>query len=124
MIGKSGGCFQVKSQIIWRSVYGDLGLVYVDNPLCHAHKHLQWLTNSSISAAPDAPLFPNVNGAMVKKATMVVTFERLAEATGEPQLSEEDLRRYGGRSPRVTGARRFATLGIDQQDTTHCKALR
>ena len=51
-------------------------------------------------------------GRMALKAHVVATFDKLAEATGEQLLNADGCRRFGGHTPRVTGARHYATLGV------------
>ena len=50
---------------------------------------------------------------MASKAHVVGTFDKLAEATGESLLNADGCRRFGGHTPRVTGARHYATHGVE-----------
>ena len=89
------------------------GLQAVPCPFHLAKQHLQWLTDSSHSSAPDAPLFPNGRGGMASKASVVATFEAIGRLIGQMLFSDEGLRLFGGHTPRGTGAQLFAALGID-----------
>ena len=89
------------------------GLDTMPCPFHLAKDHLQWLCASEFSSEPDAPLFPTIRGKMASKAHVVGTFDKLAEATGEPLLNEDGCRRFGGHTPRVTGARHYATHGVE-----------
>ena len=44
---------------------------------------------------------------------MVLTFEQLGTACGQPLLSDEGLRLFGGHTPRVTGAQTYVALGVE-----------
>lgn len=78
-----------------------------------AKAHMEWLGASSHSDEPDAPLFPNVKGAMPSKATVVTLFEAIGTLLHQALWSNEGIRLFGGHSARVTGAQLFAALGID-----------
>ena len=72
-----------------------------------------WLQASPHSVDPDAPLFPNVKGAMPSKATVVTLFEAIGTLIQQDTWSDEGIRLFGGHSARVTGSQLFAALGID-----------
>ena len=44
---------------------------------------------------------------------MVLTIEHIAELLGEPLVDVQGIRRFGGHTLRVTGARTLAGMGID-----------
>jgi hypothetical protein len=78
-----------------------------------AKAHMEWLEASPHSTDPDAPLFPNVKGAMPSKATVVTLFEAIGTLLQQALWSDEGIRLFGGHSARVTGAQMFAAIGID-----------
>ena len=59
------------------------------------------------------PLFHDGTGCAPSKASMVVTFEILAQQCGLPICSNEGARRFGGHTPRVAGAQALATAGAE-----------
>jgi hypothetical protein len=59
------------------------------------------------------PLFPSATGGFVEKRHVVSSIEHVAAALLEPLVDERGVRRYGGHSLRVTGARTLAALGVD-----------
>ena len=82
-------------------------------PYHMAKAHMVWLEASPHSTEPDAPLFPNVKGAMPSKATVVTLFEAIGTLLHQALWSDEGIRLFGGHSARVTGAQMFAAIGID-----------
>ena len=59
------------------------------------------------------PMFPSVSGVFVEKRHVVTSLEHIATAVGEPLVDASGVRRYGGHSLRVTGARTLAALGVN-----------
>ena len=59
------------------------------------------------------PLFPSATGGFVEKRHVVSSIEHVAAALFEPLVDERGVRRFGGHSLRVTGARTLAALGVD-----------
>ena len=78
-----------------------------------ALEHLLWLFSSKHSDEGTAILFPTSNGNVSSKAEVIRTFEKLGELCGQELLSEHGLRRFGGHTPRVSGSRFYAALGLD-----------
>ena len=89
------------------------GHMVVPCPYHLAVSHMAWLSESSHSTDPDAPLFPTAKGRMPIKASVVATFEAIGTMVHQALWSDEGLRLFGGHSARVTGAQLFAALGID-----------
>ena len=61
----------------------------------------------------DLPLFPDDCGRVVTKAEMVEAIENLADAVGERLHTEAGCKRFGGHTPRVTGAQYWASIGLE-----------
>lgn len=61
----------------------------------------------------DLPLFPDQRGQVVTKAAMIDTIEILARALGEDLVNDTGGKRFGGHTPRVTGARYWASIGLE-----------
>ena len=59
------------------------------------------------------PVFPSASGAFVDKRQVVLSLEHVATLIGEPLVDISGIRRFGGHSLRVTGARTMAALGIE-----------
>ena len=59
------------------------------------------------------PMFPSASGGFVDKRHVVTCIEAVATLIGEPLEDHRGVRRYGGHSLRVTGARTMAALGIE-----------
>ena len=72
-----------------------------------------WAANHTRSTENNAPLFPTTAGAVASKSSVVLTFEQIGTACGQPLLSDHGLRLFGGHIPRVTGARYYAALGLE-----------
>ena len=61
----------------------------------------------------DLPLFPDHHGRVVTKADMITTIENLAKVLGEDLVNDNGSKRFGGHTPRVTGARYWASIGLE-----------
>ena len=59
-----------------------------------------------------SPLFPTLSGGFVDKRHVVTSIEFVAKLTGEALTGSGGVRRLGGHSLRVTGARLMAGMGI------------
>ena len=59
-----------------------------------------------------SPLFPTLSGGFVDKRHVVARIEFVANLTGEALTGSGGVRRFGGHSLRVTGARLMAGMGI------------
>ena len=59
----------------------------------------------------ELPLFPSLAGCFVEKRHVVSSIEAVAKLVGEPLEDSRGVRRFGGHSLRVTGARTLAELG-------------
>ena len=75
--------------------------------------HVDWLASVGISPGHDGPLFPTITLKHPSKANVVKTFEALGTCMGQPLVDNNGLRLFGGHTPRVTGARWLARLGIE-----------
>jgi hypothetical protein len=101
--------------------WGCVCITPTDNPLeCPWHTaSAYWdslkrrFANDNESINPDMALFPNAHGQVLSKDEVVLAIERLAEHTGETLVKENGLRRFGGHTPRVTGSRHWASMGLD-----------
>ena len=86
---------------------------------CPAHavlEQLALLADTFGSAKVDLgelPLFPSLAGCFVEKRHVVSSIEAVAKLVGEPLEDSRGVRRFGGHSLRVTGARTLAELGIE-----------
>ena len=78
-----------------------------------AREHRDWLDGSGYPVDPDSPLFPNDEGIASPKAAIVLSFEAIGAACGQPLVSAAGLRLFGGHTPRVTGAQLYAALGLE-----------
>jgi len=78
-----------------------------------AREHRDWLDGSGYPVDPDSPLFPNAEGIASPKAAIVLSFEAIGAACGQPLVSAAGLRLFGGHTPRVTGAQLYAALGLE-----------
>ena len=89
----------------------------LENFFCPYHlttSHWAWLTASvHFTAAADTPLFPTESGNHPNKVQVVDTFEALGAAMGQPLQDHVGTRRFGGHTPRVTGARILVAGGMD-----------
>ena len=61
----------------------------------------------------EMPFFPCKDGSFVEKRHVVSSIEHVAELLGEPLFDDRGVRRFGGHSLRVSGARTLAGMGID-----------
>ena len=89
------------------------GLEALPCPYHLALEHLHWLRVSKHSDEGTAILFPTANGTVSSKAAVITTFETLGEYCGQPLLTEHGLRKFGGHTPRVSGSRFYAALGLE-----------
>ena len=79
-----------------------------------AIEHFDWLQRHPLyRPGPTFPLFPTECGNHAPKAKVVETFEQLGTLLGQPLISPEGLRLFGGHSARVTGAQTFAVEGLE-----------
>ena len=60
----------------------------------------------------ELPVFPDASGGHPSKESVVRTLEAIAEAAGEPLLSDSGDRMFGGHTLRIIGAQRLAAMGI------------
>ena len=85
---------------------------------CHVHAVLSQLSlltahfGATRVGSGNLPLFPSSSGGFVEKRHVVASLEHVATALGEPLLDAHGVRRFGGHSLRVTGARTLAALGV------------
>ena len=89
------------------------GLDSIPCPYHLAAAHLDWLRSSRFADDGNAPLFPTSLGKFAAKASVVATFEQLGTACGQPLMSDEGLRLFGGHTPRVTGAQLYVAHGVE-----------
>jgi hypothetical protein len=61
----------------------------------------------------EMPFFPSSSGGFVEKRHVVLSIEHIAAVLGESLVDSQGVRRFGGHSLRVTGARMLAGMGID-----------
>ena len=61
----------------------------------------------------ELPFFPTAGGGFTEKRHVVHSIEYVAGLVGEPLVDSQGVRRFGGHSLRVTGARSLAGMGID-----------
>ena len=61
----------------------------------------------------DSPLPPTVTGEVAEKESVVLTFETIASMLDELLYTADGIRRFGGHTPRVTGAQSLAAHGIE-----------
>jgi hypothetical protein len=86
---------------------------------CPAHAVLEQLSLLADTFGPakveqgELPLFPSRAGCFVEKRHVVASIEAVAKLVGEPLEDSRGVRRFGGHSLRVTGARTLAELGIE-----------
>ena len=73
--------------------------------------HLAWLVALGSYAGVQSPLFPTMDGRFPKKTAVVATFEALGSRCGQQLVSITGVRRFGGHTPRVTGAQLLAAMG-------------
>ncbi len=79
-----------------------------------AVEHFGWLQRHPLyRTGPAFPLFPTECGNHAPKAKVVETFELLGTLLGQPIVSPDGLRLFGGHTARVTGARTFAAAGLE-----------
>ena len=79
-----------------------------------AVEHMAWLRSQpNFVDGNSAPLFPTMDWQHPGKRAVVDTFELLGGMMGQPLFSSEGMRMFGGHTPRVTGARTFAELGVE-----------
>ena len=79
-----------------------------------AVEHFDWLLQHPLyRPGPAFPLFPTECGNHAPKAKVVETFEMLGTLLGQPLVSPEGLRLFGGHTARVTGAQTFAVAGLE-----------
>ena len=83
-------------------------------PFHLAVAHMTWVREQpNFVEGISSPLFPTLRGQHASKDKVVETFECLAARTGQPLHTADGMRRYGGHTARVTGARTFAELGVE-----------
>ena len=79
-----------------------------------AVSHWEWLKASPHFTALNAtPLFPTICGKHPNKVHVVDSFEAIGAALGQPLHDTAGTRRFGGHTPRVTGARVLAAAGME-----------
>ena len=86
-----------------------LARVHFDNMMDFADTH-----GTRLGVIPeDMPLFCTLEGGVPRKPAMIATFEELGKLCGQPTLSREGLRLFGGHTARVTGAQALAAAGVE-----------
>ena len=79
-----------------------------------AAAHWTWLVASPhFTASGATPLFPTLRGQHPNKVQVVDSFEAIGAALGQPLHDPAGTRRFGGHTPRVTGARVLAAAGME-----------
>ena len=79
-----------------------------------ASEHFEWLQRHPLyRPGPGFPLFPTECGNHAPKAKVVETFELLGTLLGQPLISPDGLRLFGGHTARVTAAQTFAVAGLE-----------
>ena len=63
--------------------------------------------------AGELPLFPTRAGGFTEKRHVVMCIEAVVSLVGEPLVDPNGVRRHGGHTLRITGARTMAALGIE-----------
>ena len=90
------------------------GLANFFCPYHVAVSHWKWLKASPCFAAADTtPLFPTISGRHPNKVQVVDSFEAIGAALDQPLHDTAGTRRFGGHTPRVTGARVLAAAGME-----------
>ena len=78
----------------------------------HAIVNQLEILRSSHRGEGSSPLFPTISGGFVDKRHVVTSIEFVARLIGEALTGSGGVRRFGGHSLRVTGARLMAGMGI------------
>ena len=78
----------------------------------HASVNQFEILRSSHRGEGSSPLFPTISGGFVDKRHVVTSIEFVARLIGEALTGSGGVRRFGGHSLRVTGARLMAGMGI------------
>ena len=78
----------------------------------HAIVNQLEILRSSHRGEGSSPLFPTISGGFVDKRHVVTSIEFVARLIGEALTGFGGVRRFGGHSLRVTGARLMAGMGI------------
>ena len=78
----------------------------------HAIVNQLEILRSSHGGEGSSPLFPTLSGGFVDKRHVVTSIEFVASLIGEALTGSGGVRRFGGQSLRVTGARLMAGMGI------------
>jgi len=89
----------------------------LENFFCPYHvasSHWSWLLGCTHFTTADAtPIFPTLCGKLPNKVHVVDSFEAIGAALGQPLHDVAGTRRFGGHTPRVTGARVLAAAGME-----------
>jgi len=90
------------------------GLANFFCPYHVADAHWNWLIASThFTTAEATPIFPTLCGRLPSKVHVVDSFEAIGAALGQPLHDAAGTRRFGGHTPRVTGARVLAAAGME-----------
>ena len=91
-----------------------------DIDICPYHAvsaQIAWLKEQHFALSPedfaDLSLFPTCNGDIPAKSAVVQTIRHAASLLGERLQLESGAERYGGHTPRATGAVFYAQAGVD-----------
>ena len=85
-------------------------------PFCQMRDHLAFLRDSfAVDGVMrlDLPVFPTSSGGVAAKEKVTQSLEVVASSLGLPLRDVHGVRRFGGHTMRVSGARHLAVLGFD-----------